>query len=453
MHKGKDIFWRHAQLKEDGKLACNFCGEQYTGGITRFKYHLAGLLCHDVAICHQVPDNVKQMALKAFEGMNEKPTKKGKMSSYRISSSASGPHLGSSGSTSNSLTKEGGQLQTISNMFRKQEKDNIDRLLFKAMVMNNLPFNLLRSNDFKNFVVVVSQHGPGYFPPSSETARKRLLDDARKEVDVYIEEMKSTWEHYGCTIMSDIWKDTIRSRSYINLLVSCPTGTIFWKAKHVEKVPKNAELITEFLSSAIEEIGPKNVIQIVTDNGSNYRKAKLILEERYSNIFTTSCAAHCIDLMLEDIDTLENVASIMTKARQIVKFIYNKQQALDVMRTYTKGAELKRPGATRFASHFICLHSILKQEENLRFMVASNDWRLVEEVEKDHARDITHLIQNEDFWNMGKEIIMFVEPLVKVLKMVDGEGSTMGYLYEALDRAKEAIKAASKDKKEKYMSY
>ncbi|KAF3775688.1 hypothetical protein EJ110_NYTH48451 [Nymphaea thermarum] len=154
-------------------------------------------------------------------------------------------------------------------------------------------------------------HGPGYFPPSSETARRRLLDDARKEVE-----------------------------------------------------------------------GQKNVIQIVTDNGSNYKKAKLILEERYSNIFTTSCAAHCIALMLEDIDTLKNVASTMTKARQIVKFIYNKQQALDIIRTYKKGKELKRLGATRFASHFIYLHSILKQEENLWFMVASNDGRHVEEVEK-----------------------------------------------------------------------
>ncbi|KAF3771705.1 hypothetical protein EJ110_NYTH59761 [Nymphaea thermarum] len=68
----------------------------------------------------------------------------------------------------------------------------------------------------------------------------------------------------------------------------------------------------------------------------------------------------------------------MTKARQIVKFIYNKQQALDIMRTYTKENELQRP-------------------ENLRFMVASNDWRLVQEVEKDNARDITHLYKMKIF--------------------------------------------------------
>ena len=31
------------------------------------------------------------------------------------------------------------------------------------------------------------------------------------------------------------------------------------------------------------------------------------------------------------------------------------------------------------------------------------------------------------------------EPLVKVLRLVDGHKPTMGYLYEAMDRAKEAI--------------
>jgi hypothetical protein len=33
------------------------------------------------------------------------------------------------------------------------------------------------------------------------------------------------------------------------------------------------------------------------------------------------------------------------------------------------------------------------------------------------------------------------EPLVKVLRLVDSDKPTMGYLYEAMDRAKEAIRA------------
>ena len=38
------------------------------------------------------------------------------------------------------------------------------------------------------------------------------------------------------------------------------------------------------------------------------------------------------------------------------------------------------------------------------------------------------------------------KPLVRVLRLVDGEKPTMGYLYEAMDRAKEAIHAYYADK-------
>ena len=40
------------------------------------------------------------------------------------------------------------------------------------------------------------------------------------------------------------------------------------------------------------------------------------------------------------------------------------------------------------------------------------------------------------------------EPLVKVLRLVDGEKLAMGYLYEAMDRAKEAIHRYYEDKGE-----
>eukprot|EP00253_Pinus_taeda_P032338 PITA_32338 len=42
------------------------------------------------------------------------------------------------------------------------------------------------------------------------------------------------------------------------------------------------------------------------------------------------------------------------------------------------------------------------------------------------------------------------EPLVKVLRLVDGERLAMGFIYEAMDQAKEQIKRAYKDKVAKY---
>jgi hypothetical protein len=53
---------------------------------------------------------------------------------------------------------------------------------------------------------------------------------------------------------------------------------------------------------------------------------------------------------------------------------------------------------------------------------------------------ITQLVRHDQsFWIGVQELCAISEPLVKVLRLVDGDKPTMGYLYEAMDRAKEAI--------------
>jgi hypothetical protein len=42
------------------------------------------------------------------------------------------------------------------------------------------------------------------------------------------------------------------------------------------------------------------------------------------------------------------------------------------------------------------------------------------------------------------------EPLVKVLRLVDGEKLSMGYIYEAISQSKEQIRVAYKDRVTKY---
>ena len=52
------------------------------------------------------------------------------------------------------------------------------------------------------------------------------------------------------------------------------------------------------------------------------------------------------------------------------------------------------------------------------------------------------------FWEGVEEVCAISEPLVKVLHLVDGENPEMGYLYEAMDRAKEVIHHYYEDKGE-----
>nr|GEX01143.1 uncharacterized protein [Tanacetum cinerariifolium] len=64
----------------------------------------------------------------------------------------------------------------------------------------------------------------------------------------------------------------------------------------------------------MDEVGEQNVIQVVTDNASNYVKAGKLLAAMRPQLYWTPCAARCIDLMLEDIGNLERVKSCLKMA-------------------------------------------------------------------------------------------------------------------------------------------
>ena len=70
--------------------------------------------------------------------------------------------------------------------------------------------------------------------------------------------------------------------------------------KSVSDKIKDNKYIYGLLKDTIKEVGESNVVQIVTNNGSTFVKVGKLLIKKY-NIYWTPCAAHCINLMLEDI--------------------------------------------------------------------------------------------------------------------------------------------------------
>jgi hypothetical protein len=63
---------------------------------------------------------------------------------------------------------------------------------------------------------------------------------------------------------------------------------------------KDATLVCELLDGFIQEIGLQNVVQIITNNATNYMVVGRLLMLRDLTLFWTPCVSHCIDLILED---------------------------------------------------------------------------------------------------------------------------------------------------------
>ena len=69
-------------------------------------------------------------------------------------------------------------------------------------------------------------------------------------------------------------------------------------------------------------------------------------------------------------------------------------------------------------------------------MFVSSEWRDCAYSKREDGMAIARLVYSDSFWEGVQEACSVAEPLVKVLRLVDGDKPVMGYLYEAMDKAK-----------------
>ena len=169
---------------------------------------------------------------------------------------------------------------------------------------------------------------------------------------------------------------------------------------------KNATYLCEAIEEVIADVGEENVVQVVTDNAANYVAAGRLLMERHPTIFWTPCAAHCIDLMLEDLGKLPWIKTCVDSAKNICKFVYNHTWVLNLMRQYTGLRELSHPGITRFATNFITMQSLIRSRAALRRMFTSEEWSSSSFSTSTAGIAVTDCIFDEaGFWTPADEIV------------------------------------------------
>ncbi|XP_058746821.1 uncharacterized protein LOC131619774 [Vicia villosa] len=209
--------------------------------------------------------------------------------------------------------------------------------------------------------------------------------------------------------------------------------------------------LADLLDTFIEEIGEKNIVQLITDTGSNYVAAGKALCLKRHHMFWTPCAANCIDLMLEDIEKIPKVQKVIQKGFKVVGYIYNHIFALNLMRKTTGNVELVKQGVTRFATHFLCLQRMQELKGKFREMFTCEEWTSSKYAKDANGQRATTTILMTSFWNDVLYTLKCMTPLVDVLKMVDDERKpAMGYIYAAMEVAKESIEKAFNSNSSKY---
>ncbi|WOL07641.1 hypothetical protein Cni_G16386 [Canna indica] len=150
-----DIGWkREIDIKDnDKKVKCNYCSKTFSGGIFRFKHHLASTR-EDSEPCATVPQEVKEMMLKIITEA-EASLKKIKFDEDFSEETEKDNSSQSKGKCILNFVTKGrgdGTQVTINRMMKKDLKEQVDYQCDYFSIQVPCPLMLLRIPSLKSFV-------------------------------------------------------------------------------------------------------------------------------------------------------------------------------------------------------------------------------------------------------------------------------------------------------------
>jgi hypothetical protein len=268
----------------------------------------------------------------------------------------------------------------------------------------------------------------GVPPPKGKDIDGIYLHENYEELQQYVSRFKDDWPTYGVTIMSDSWTGPSRM-SIINFMISSNGRMYFHKSVNATGYMQNSQFVYDHIKQVILEVGEENVVQIVTDNGSNFKKACLDILKLYPHITWQPCAAHTINLMLKEIGNFPEIEAVVSSCKRISKFLYNHSTLHSEMHDAI-GGELVRPNATRFGTNFMFLESFWDKQERFRVWMTSSVWRNSNwNSDPDHDYTYDCLISRQ-WWDNVKWVLDIIGPIYSILRYADSQkiGSLSGFM-------------------------
>jgi len=502
--KSRDPGWKYGfwpdSLKKE-MVQCIFCKKVVPAGIKRFKQHLAGGY-GDTIKCPKAPEliskemsiylkkNARSVIVQVDEGEGEGEgggeqeqeqgaeegeaveqvavpssgtrLKQAKAAKLKVSQAAitsfmvSGPVKPQTQKYSKSISsmlcdtpeevvakrhKYGTSQPTLEHCTKKSKeaKEIVDDHVADFFYENAIAFNVINSRSFEIMVESIGQYGPGYRAPTFREIREELLERAVQRTTELRKKHEEAWKEYGCTIMSDGWTDTSR-RHLINFLANSPAGTFFLGSVDASSEVADAQMLADLLEKQIDKVGKEYVVQIVTDNGANFKAAGRILMERIPHLFWTPCAAHCLNLMMQDIGQIKEFNTTINMAKKLSRFLYKHGRLLEFMRKKIDG-DLVRPAVTRFATSYLTLASMFQKRQGLKALFVSPQWSSSAWSKSAEGQQCERIVLSAPFWTKVQTCLKASQPLLIALRIADGDETPAApEIMAAMEVAKSTIK-------------
>jgi hypothetical protein len=300
---------------------CSFCNIKYNRAeMTVLKGHLAN---H----CSQAPADIIRKYLNIFEQKSsDKTNKKRKVTGQTILD----------------------EYHDIDEPLPKGRIDRINRALIKLFVCCGIAFHIVESPFFIDFLKELNS---AYDPPSREILSNRIFEGelgninskVAKELEqsdnltlgnfiyIYIFLMFKIQillkKLFVLILALDGWTSP-NNRSIWNFTILTPNRKEYiFRLSDLSIDSHTGDYIASQIEDILDKVGSEKFAAIISDNGSNVRKARQIITDKYPSIENVRCISHCINLVSSDIVKHPFADKILKKVNILGTFFKNNAKA------------------------------------------------------------------------------------------------------------------------------
>ena len=158
------------------------------------------------------------------------------------------------------------------------------------------------------------------------------------------------------------------------------------------------------LKKYIEDVGPRFVTQICTDNATNMLRAMDDIITTYPYISKQGCAIHALDLMLEGWPKIDQFKDLIQKAKSVCIYMCNHHVTMALFREHS----LQKSAKIQFACQFLMISWMLEVKNALEQVVIHPQWTeyvqsLFNKQNGNHAHSLASLVRvivfEGNFWH------------------------------------------------------
>ncbi|CAO2814660.1 unnamed protein product [Amaranthus hypochondriacus] len=423
--------WKHVSVfggfdKGSGtkRWKCNHCNLRYNGSYSRVRAHLLGFSGVGVKSCPAIDKSIRDEFRILEEERLQKKKKKNPFSS-----------------------KVGKRIKNCQLNFtgpiRSLAKEDVDETVARFFYADGLNMNTVNSPYFMEMIRAIAAFGPGYEPPSRDMLSDTFLSKEKAKLDKAITLVRESWPHTGCTIICVNRVDGSLGCFCINLFVSSPRGVMFLKSVDINEGDEADNLFVDVLSDAIVEIGPRNVLQIITHLGQASSAFETVILEKFPHIFWSPCTSHSINLLMEEIAELDWMKAVVLCARGIEQVISSFQRYSSCFKYNLM--DISDTDSLKFAPSFCLVHRICQMKQDLQDLVMSNQWKQWKLTALCDVVNTEATVLGDEFWSRAQLMLQLCDPFVKLLATFNIDKSVMGDVYDWQVQSLEAVRSRGID--------